>query len=78
MFAVEVPCAIRYTVCLSEALFQSREAMWFPGLKMGQAFDARSEVMPESVPNYCDFNTRETEVSSTAIFLWGKAGQLSF
>lgn len=45
---------------LSEALVQSRQAVRFPGLRMGQAFDARSEVVPESVLNYCNYNARET------------------
>lgn len=45
---------------LSEALIWSRKAVQLPGLRMGQAFDARSEVMPESVLNYCNYNTRET------------------
>lgn len=45
---------------LSEALVQSRKAVQLSGLRMGQAFDARSEVMPESVLNSCNYNTRET------------------
>lgn len=34
--------------------------MLFPGLRMGPAFDALSEVVPQSVMNYCNYNTRET------------------
>lgn len=45
---------------LNEALVQSRKAAQFPGLRMGQAFDARSEVVPESLLNCCNYNTRET------------------
>lgn len=39
---------------LSEALVQSRKAVWFPGLRMGQAFGAGLEVMPELVLNCCN------------------------
>jgi len=44
----------------SEALVQSRKDVQIPGLRMGEAFDARSEVVPESVLDYCNYNTTET------------------
>lgn len=31
-----------------------------PGLRMGQAFDSLLEMVPQSVMNYCNYNTRET------------------
>lgn len=34
--------------------------MLFPGLRMGQAFDTLLEMVPKSVMNYCNYNTRET------------------
>lgn len=72
-------CVLSDIWCVSVRLWSSPgKRCGFQGSKWGRRFDARSEVMPESVLNYCNFNTRETEVSSTAIFLWGKAGQLSF
>lgn len=65
MYTEEVPCTIRYIwkeellIKFSVGPVQSRKAVLFSELRMGQTFDALLEMVPQSVANYCKYNTGE-------------------